>query len=296
MFDASDGLFFEDDEGTVKVVCRSNVTGSPVNTKVAQTSWNLDVMDGTGKSGVTIDWTKTQIFFFDFEWLGVGRVRLGLVIDGAIYYVHQFLNTNVIDTVYMSTPNLPLTYQIITTGSSPASSLVAICSTVMSEGGLSETGTTRAITTSGTHVAAASENVIYAIIGIRLKPNRLGATIDIVEASIAEHNGNKQSEWMIHFNPTVAGSPTWLDLPNSNLQYFIGAAANTVTGGSGQMIVAGHFTSGSKGGALTSSLKSPRRLGASIAGVADTLILMGRPVGGSSTLEYEGGLTWREEP
>ena len=166
-FDDDNGLFFEDDEGTVKVVRRTSVTGTPVDNKVTQASWNLDVMDGTGASGITIDWTKTQIFFIDFEWLGVGRARMGLVVDGIPYYVHEFLNANVLDKVYMSTPNLPIRYQMVTTGSSPASTMEAICSSVMSEGGVDDLGVLRH-QDSGS-IAGLSTGTTYAILGIRLK-------------------------------------------------------------------------------------------------------------------------------
>ncbi len=58
-FDDNNGLYFEDDEGTVKVVRRSKFTRSGGEEKVAQSSWNEDVMGSTGPSGGTIDWTKT---------------------------------------------------------------------------------------------------------------------------------------------------------------------------------------------------------------------------------------------
>src|SRR5271157_494548 len=75
-FDANDGMYFEQD-GTagMSVNLRSSVTGSPVNTTVAQANWNFDKMDGTGPSGANLDFTKTQIYTIDFQWLGVGRVR-----------------------------------------------------------------------------------------------------------------------------------------------------------------------------------------------------------------------------
>lgn len=79
---------------------------------MAQSAWNVDKLDGTGASGITVDPTKSQIFVFDFEWLGVGRVRTGLVVDGKIYYFHYFSHANVTNVVYMSTPNLPLRYEL----------------------------------------------------------------------------------------------------------------------------------------------------------------------------------------
>jgi len=294
LFDDDNGLFFEDDEGTMKVVTRSSSSGSAVDTKVASTAWNKDQLNGDGTSGVTIDWAKTQIFFFDFEWLGVGRVRFGVVIDGQPFYVHEFNNTNSLDVVYMSTPNLPLRYQMETTGVSGASTMECICASVMSEGGVAETGILHCSSTSGTHLDANVENTNYAVLGIRLKAAQLGATVSLVTAAIAEHQGNNNAEWQVVFNPTIAGSPSWSDITNSAVQEFKGATANTLSGGS--IMASGFFASANKGGSSGEQLSNALLLGASIAGTRDVIVLAVRPVGGSSNLDIEGSLVWRESP
>lgn len=293
LFNDDNGLFFEDDEGTVKVVRRTNVTGTPADNKVAQSSWNVDVMDGSGPSGVTVDWTKTQIFCIDFEWLGVGRVRMGLVIDGIVYTVHEFLNANVLDKVYMSTANLPLRFQMITTGSSPASTFGCNCSTVISEGGSTDLGILRYKSTAGTHVDANTENIVYAILGIRLKSTHLGAVVKLVNVSLAEHQGSNHYEWTLILNPTVAGTFTYGNETNSAVQTATGATANTVTGGT--IIDGGFASSAQKGGIATAQeIENALRLGADIAGTPDEIVLCVRPVGGSTNLDIEGAITWRE--
>ena len=107
-YDENNGLFIEANGTTINLVRRTNVTGTPTDTQIAQANWNIDTMDGNGASGITINFTKAQILIIDFEWLGVGRVRMGFVVNGLIYYSHEFLNTNNLAEVYMSTPNLPL--------------------------------------------------------------------------------------------------------------------------------------------------------------------------------------------
>jgi hypothetical protein len=293
-FDDDNGLFFEDDEGTVKVVRRTNVTGTAVDNKVAQSNWNIDVMDGTGPSGITVDWTKTQIWAIDFEWLGTGRVRMAVIINGVYCIVHQFLAANVLDKVYMSTPNLLLRFQMITTGASPASTMEAVCGTVISEGGISNLGIERYKSTEGTHVNANTENTIYAVIGIRLKSTHVGATISLVASSLAEHAGNKSLEWILLFNPTIAGAPAWVNETNSAVQTFKGVTANTVTGGTATD--GGQFASAQKGGAAGTELSNALRLGSAIDGTVDEIVLAVRPVGGSTNADVEGGLTWREIP
>ena len=291
-FDDNNGLFFEDDEGTIKVVRRTKVTGSVVNNKTAQSSWNIDVMDGSGVSGVTIDWTKSQIFMIDFEWLSVGRVRFGLVIDGIPICVHELNNANTLNVAYMSTPNLPCRYRIENDGTGAASTMVHICATVTSEGGAHNLGVLRYKSTEGTHVDCATEDVIYAIVGIRLKSASIGGTVKMVSASLAEHAGTKNVEWILKWNPTVADTFTYSNETNSLVQTAVGASANTVTGGTD--IAGGHFSTDKRGGSSGENLDDALTLGAKIDGTVDEIVLCVRPIGGSSSIDVEGSLTWRE--
>ena len=134
--DTNNGIFMGQDGSGMYVLLRSSVTGSVSDSrKVYQASWNIDPMDGNGPSNMTLDPTKAQIVLIDIEWLGVGRVRVGLVIGGAIYYVHEFLNANQATTTYMTTANLPCRYEITNTGASAGATLKHICTEVESEGG-----------------------------------------------------------------------------------------------------------------------------------------------------------------
>ena len=280
----SNGVFFEVDSGTIYVVKRKN--GS--DTRVAQSSWNIDPFDGTGPSEVTIDPTKVQIGFIDFEWLGVGRIRMGFVIDGIIYYCHQFNHANTETAVYMSTPNLPLRYEISSSGGS--SSLDHICSSVISEGGVENNGVVRAASTSGTHVDANTADTVYAVVGIQLKTTHLDTTIIPTDLQmLAETESN--FEWLLMWNPTVAGTFTYSDETNSAIQSAKGATANTVTGG---LLLASGWASSTKQGSssASSSLDTPLRLGSAIDGTRDTLVLCVRPL--SADADIQGSLTWRE--
>jgi len=291
-YDDDNGLFFLDDEGTVKVVRRTKVTGSIVDNKTSQSSWNHDVMDGTGPSGITVDWTKSQIFLIDFEWLSVGRVRFGLVIDGIPIYVHELHNANSLNVAYMSTPNLPCRYRIENTGSGAASTMVHMCATVTSEGGAHNLGVLRYKSTEGTHVDCATQNTIYAIVGVRLKSASTGGTVKMVSASLAEHAGTKNVEWILKWNPIVAGTFTYGDETNSLVQTVKGNSGNTVTGGID--IAGGHFSTDKKGGSAGDDLEDALTLGAKIDGTVDEIVLCVRPIGGSTDIDVEGSLTWRE--
>lgn len=291
-FDDDNGLFFEDYEGTVRVVKRSYTSGSAVDTPVAQSAWNIDKMDGTGPSGLIVDWTTAQIFSIDFQWLGVGRVRFDIVINGVAWPVHEMNHANSVTEVYMSTPNLPIRYQMITTGAASAASMSQICSTVTNEGGHKSIDVTRYASTSGTHVNANTEGTLYALIGMRLKSDHTGANVHPILTSIGEHSGAKSYEWCLILNPTVAGTFTYVDQTNSAIQIARGTDTSTLTGGT--HIAGGLGASDRRGGASIEALESAVRLGVAIDGTVDELVLAVRPIGGTSNLDVDGAIEWQE--
>lgn len=291
IFNDSNGIFFKYDEGVVKVVIRSSYTGSPVDTEVEQSNWNLDKMDGTGVSKITVDWTKSQIFVIDYEWLGVGRVRVGLNINGVTHYVHEFLNANINSGVYMSTPDLPLRYEIENLGTGQASSLEHICSSVESEGGVQNNGTIRSYNMGTTSVNANIVGTTYALLGLRLKSTNLSAAVKIINSSVLSLTTDN-FVWSLRFNPSVTGTFTYNDVDNSSVQIAVAdvvgnPSTNTVTGG--QIIRSDYASSLS---AQSSDIVTTRYLGSAIDGTRDTLVLCVTPL--TSNADILGAITWRE--
>lgn len=285
-FDDNNGIFVKNTAGITSIVLRTNTSGTPVDDTVLQSNWNLDPMDGTGRSGVTLDVDKTNIFFLDFEWLGVGRVRCGWFIDGVPVYCHEFLNANNKTVVYMSTPNLPLRYEIQAGGTNPtAASLVHICSTVNTEGGTQKTGVLRHIDSGA--IGSLSAGTFYALLGIRLKSTHLDLSVLIENISALATSANDKAHWELRFNPTVAGTFTYADQTNSGVQIATGANTNTVTGGI--EIDGGYFTDSTP---VVFTTPNALRLGSAIDGTRDTIVLCCRPT--TNNITVEGSVSWRE--
>lgn len=143
-FDSNNGIYFEVSGTTKNMVIRSSSSGSLTYETVPQSAWNGDRLDGNGgptnPSGITLNVDRTQIFWADIEWLGVGSVRTGFVIDGQYIVCHTFNHANQAGnvTTYMGSAILPIRYELISTG--PAGNLRQICATVISEGGYSLSG------------------------------------------------------------------------------------------------------------------------------------------------------------
>jgi len=283
-FDADNGLFLEDAAGTYKLVRRSKASGSIVDDGIAQSAWNLDKLDGTGVSGINLDFSKAQILVTDFEWLGVGRVRMGFVVDGVIRYAHQFLNANNLSVVYMSTPNLPLRYELTNSGAGVASTLECICASVMSEGGFQRNGILRHKDSAA--LTGLATGVKYAVVGLKLK-SPYSATVLIENVSALCTTVNDFAHWELIFNPTVAGTFTYSDLTNSTVQTATGTNANTITGG--YELGGGYFSTNAP---PTSAVENALRLGSTIAGVADSIVLSITPV--TNNISAYGSITWRE--
>jgi hypothetical protein len=276
-------------DGQFSVGIRSNATGTPVDTVIPSSQFNGDqVPDSNGETieRLNIDWTKTQIFAISFEWLGVGSVIFSMFQDATEYILHVNNHANVLEQVYMSTPNLPLRYELITTAESVASSMTHICSSVISEGGTEDTGIVRYKSTEGTQLDANSAGTVYALGGIRLKSTHLDATVKLLSLSfLAETNDN--FEYIVLFNPTVAGAFTYSDEPNSAVQTAVGATENTVTGGTA---IGGGWASAVR--SETTPIPNSIRLGAAIDGTPDEIVVGIRPL--SAQADIQGGLTWRE--
>lgn len=291
IFDDDNGLFFNIEEGTVKVTRRTKTSGAVVDNDTAQSSWSVDKMDGTGTSGITLDFTKEQIFVIDFEWLGVGTVEFGFVVDKKLYTAHQIHTANSGTAVWASTPNLPLRYEISNDGTGAAASVEQVCGTVISEGGNNPSGVTRYKSTGATNIKCNTADTAYAIIGLKLQSAKAGTTIDIQSISVLCET-NDDFEWFLVFNPTLGSALSYSNLTNSAVQVAVGEASNpstsTVTGGT---IVAGGY-----GAATVPSdipIDNSLKLGKAIDGTLDEYVLAVRPL--TSNAEVQGSITWKEE-
>ena len=290
MFDANNGIFFEKEGSTLNIVRRTYTSGASVDTEVAQSSWNGDKLDGTGDSGFTLDETKANILWMDMEWLGVGAVRVGFVIDGQFIVCHTFNNANSLDTVYMQTANLPIRYEIEATGTLSGSAVLQqICSTCMIEGGYSPEGTRKMIgTASLAGVNLTSAGTLYNLATIRIKSGRPYAVI-VPSGFEAAAVSNSDFELQLILNATPSSSFSYTSY-DDNVEYDLDGT-KTITGGT---LIGKSYLSG-KGTSLVTAAQSGNfafayQIGQTIAGTSDTLTLCAK--GASANDDVVGTLKW----
>ena len=254
-YGADNGIFLEQNGTSVYMVERSLVTGVMTETKIAQADWNQDPLNGTGPSGITLNLAKAQILYMDLEWLGLGTVRTGFIIDGAFVPAHNFNHANLITSTYITTASLPLRYEIAnTTSTASSSTMKQVCSTVISEGGYSlsgaqqSAGTTitspRSLTTAGT---------FYPVVSIRLKTTRLDAIVILTAISILGITNNANYKWQVVASGTTTGG-TWVSAgTNSGVEYNITGASFAT--GTGRILATGYFQGSNQGATSVDILK-----------------------------------------
>ena len=252
------GMFLELDGagGTVlSFVERSHVSGATVDTKVNQSSWNYDKMDGTGPSKMTLDITKAQILWMDIEWLGLGTVRMGFVIDGKFILCNQFHHANLITSTYITTASLPLRYEIENTGTTASSSILKqICSTVISEGGYELRGLQQAVSIPITAArTTTTAGTYYPLISIRLKasPNFLDAIVILTALSLLGTGNEVNYNWKVIATGATTGG-TWVSVgSDSAVEYNI--TGTSFTGG--RTLASGYFSSSKQSSTSVDILK-----------------------------------------
>jgi len=256
-FQDDNGIYIELANSTLSFVERSFVTGSLTETRVAQSSWNVDKLDGNGPSGLTLDITKAQIFWMDIEWLGLGTVRLGFIINGVFVLCHSFHHANVITSTYITTASLPLRYEIENTGTTASSStLKQVCSSVISEGGYELRGAQQAVGTNiTTPIDLTTAGTFYPLISLRLKasPDRLDAIVILTALSLIGITNNATYNWkVVAGGSTTAG--TWTSAGNdSSVQYNI--TGTGFTQGTGRILAGGYTIGANQGSTPVDILK-----------------------------------------
>ena len=279
-----EGFYFEINNGSYSVNI-ANLGGSN-SLSAAQASWNIDKLDGTGASEITLDTNKTQILVIDYEWLGVGRVRFGFNIDGIIYYCHEFRNSNNLTLPYLSNPNKPVRYECRSTGG--VGSIRHICSSVASEGGSQDNGVPHAIHSGSSGIGNISDSTEFPAVTIRLKEAYKSFNIRLQNFScMAAANTNSIAK--IILNGTILGpAKTFTEKTDSCIEYYFGTSTDVLSGGT--ELYTTYFNKTSLPANFVSD--SLLTLGTTVDGVRDTITLVLVPCGGQE--KYFSSLNWLE--
>jgi len=292
-FDANNGVFFEQNGTLRRVVVRTFTSGAAVDTAVNQASWNMDTLDGSGNaanpSNILLDTTKNQIFVFDFEWLGAGRIRFGFNINGQTIYVHQVLNANVITLPWSTTAALPVRWELVNTAATAgATTMLQTCAAVFSEGGSDSLGISAAATNAltPTFAATAVTNLTPTpIMSIRLKAafNRAVISPVLFEVFITSLNSFIAE---VFIGGTLSGGAAVVTSVSDAAEMVTG---NTLLTGGRRIAIA---LGSNQTRVAESVIQDARKVCADFAGTAELLTLVITPTSGNAS--FYGALTWKE--
>lgn len=292
-FNTQNGVFFQKTNATNAFVLRSYVTGTVSDARtVNQADWNGDKLDGTGASGLTLDTTKAQILWMDFEWLGVGSVRCGFIINGQYIVCHTFENANNISNVYMTTAILPIRYEIAATDTmATGATMKQICSTVISEGGFQQVSQEHIArrTTSFANIDTAD---FYPIVSIRLASGRTGAVVLPSRVQFLPLTSQNYEIALIK-NPTLT-SATWAATVPSDTNVDYDVAATAMSGGT--IVQTDYVTSTGSGGTVNTAsaidYNWDLQLGTSLTSVSDIYTLGVKTVSGATKGDGVGSISF----
>jgi hypothetical protein len=279
-FDANNGVFLQRNGTELSLIIRTYTGGSADDTrKVVQSAWNGDKLDGSGASGITLDTTKAQILFADFEWLGVGSVRVGFVIDGQYITAHTFDNANEVTSVYMQTATLPLRLEIENTAATASSSsMKQICSTVISEGGYEQTSIEQVARRTTTLTGIGTSFV--PLVSIRLASDSLGAVILPKQIRVLPIANGEYEVALIRNATLTSASYDTTTFPSVDFD----VSATAMSGG--DIVLNEYATASNQSGAQSQNdlvYDFDMQLGSTIAGVSDVYTVAVRILSGTGS-------------
>jgi hypothetical protein len=293
-FGTQNGIYFEMNGTTPNFVLRNSVNGSVVEERVAKTDWNVDKLNGTGPSGYTLnDFSSSMILFIDIEWLGVGDVRVGFILNGQYVSCHTFKHTPLggspISGTYMTTACLPIRYEITNTGTVTRSgNLKQICNSVISEGGYEGFARRYNVSLGTTPKRLATADILYPVVSIRLASGRLDSII--VPSNLnAIVTSNQDIQYRVLLNATLTSGTSWVTHYGGNVQYDI--SSTSLVSGSGNDVIGGYVN---KQGSLDINTINQFnfQLGRTINGVSDIITIA--MAGTTANTDVLADLAWFE--
>lgn len=286
LFNADNGIFFRQNGASgLQFVRRTSTSGSVVNNTVSQASWNIDPLDGTGRSGITLDTTKVFILVIDAQYLAMGRVRVGFDLGGEIIYAHEFLNANVLTTPYMQTLTLPVQMLLTATSTGSTKNCYFKCASVSSEGGFADDSGYTFATPEGTVTAGSGTQThilsLRPLTTFNSKTNRSRVRLDSIGLLVT---GTNPVFWELCIGSTFSVAPTYANV-NGTYSASEYGTAGTLTA-AGLVIAADYASAGAANDVATAakiSSKYPITLDRAGAARANgTLSLLVTGIGGTS--------------
>lgn len=258
-----DGIYLESSNGEVKVVANNN---GAISGEQTQFQW-FDPLDGTGLSGITIDWSLFQKLRIEWIYLGGGacaRIYLSVLNNVTVteVLVAQIEHANINISPITRYCCQPIRFEIRSFGG--AGTFGAICAGMSINGAEDLVYRNVGIDSGNTASSFSGAGTIYPILTMRIDPALRQKYFDFDNITVLSTSNDDMLVRIIR-NPTFTGAAlTYNSVPNSGLQFATNnAGANTIVAGSGNTIFAKIVRQGSN---FNSEIRNSLRLGSDING------------------------------
>ena len=283
MFDDANGVRFTlDGTNGFGVEVLSSTSGSAVADPVLRANFNVDKGDGTGPSGITLDFTKLNLFYITYSWLGTNRVEFGFVAGGQLYPLHRYNYSNSIATSYSQSGNLPVCCCIENNAALGAAPTMEVnCLDVSYEGQKDVYGQVFDVSTGTTELTINTTPSVIAAVRMQSTKNR--ASLKPLEFDLISTSGNSTIKFDVHIGLVVGGSPTYNAVSGSIAE---GLSGTSTAFTAGNIIQSGYVRASSDTSII--KISSDLYAGRLINGTSQTIALVAQTISSNSKLLFSG--------
>ena len=228
--DDIDGFFFGYNGTDFSILRVSN----GVFNWIPQASWNDDIMNGTGPSGMTLNQTLGNVYTIQYQWLGFGVINFFIeeTTTGQPILVHriQYPNTAIVPTVY--NPTFPLTARVLNNGNNTNVVLQSPSAMAFVEGdGFNEAIVTRNAASASVSLSTPTNQNVLTLRNNALfatKTNRTRIRVDFISAS---SEANRTVRFRVIRNATFGTALTYTAVNSSTSVVDFSSTLSTISGG-----------------------------------------------------------------
>lgn len=280
------GVFFQyDNKSNLRLVHRTNVGGSQVDTFVPRASWNLDTLDGNGASGVTLNVTEPVNFLFEWNQANSVAVAKAGIYRNGVKYCHAFSNAPLFGNA-----SLPVRWEMFhdsNLGSANSATMIQGNAVILSDSEFKGNKNAFAYDLgSNFKLLNASSNL--ALFSIRLSDTYERAQVNIDKLEIINISTGGVGKWQLILNPSsLTGQVSFSNVASTS---FVEADASGLQADGGTCVASGYIYDAG----VTHVPLSQKEISllCSITGQQDTLTLQATNING--TLNLSASMEWNE--
>lgn len=282
---SGDGYFFQYTSGAMSIVQRSYVTGSQVDTTVAQASWNNDTLNGSGYSGYTLSLTTPTAVVIEDSCSDLGVVRVGFILDGQVVWAHNFLPSTTKPAV--TTSRLPIRYEFSISGTAVGNMFQTSCASFIELDPAASVPKSIQLSYTTSTTSRVSNGPVLTLCA-KSTANR--TTIWPRKIDLLNTSRGVSFQVQVLVNATVTGT-TYAAFSQTHSVVQIDTAATAASGG---IEVWGELVPREVSKVTVNLPELQQGLNASISGVADTLTIMVKVLG-SGRIDLLTSIQWSED-